>query len=468
MSENQTISFDEGPRRLNLRLRHLNRTLMTLALPAIIEYSLFSMVFFVDTMIVGWLRSETFLAATALSALAMFFINAPYIALSISASSIVSRSWGQGDRTAACRYTALALTLAFSTAALLALPGFLFSDSILKLLGAAPEVIAPGSRYLRILLLSCLFGLAVFTSNGIHRSKGDTVRAMWISILTNLINITASVMLAFGLGVPKLGFYGVAWGTVIARTAGALLSIGLLFSPRSIRLRPSHFRSVSAAMLSRLWYLAAPALAERLANTASYLLFMRLVAALGTTTLAAHQLTLQMESFAYMPAWGLAIAAATIVGQAVGARLDHIAEIAVRRLLITAGLAMGLLSVLFALAGPLLIRVFGATPEVLSLSGTALRISALELPFMAFTFIFVGALRGAGDTRTPLYASLLSTLVFRLGGTWLLAFKMDMGLVGVWLATAADWAARTAVLFWFFRKGVWKALHQKEIQRFRI
>lgn len=145
----------------------------------------------------------------------------------------------------------------------------------------------------------------------------------------------------------------------------------------------------------------------------------------------------------------------------------YIAEIAVRRLLIAAGLFMSLLSILFGAAGAWLVRVFGATPEVLDLSGLALRIAALELPFLAFTFVFIGALRSAGDTRTPLYVNLASTLIFRLGGTWLLAFYLDMGLAGVWLATAADWAVRSAALLWFFRKGIWKKLHQKEKNRFR-
>lgn len=467
MAENEFISGDQAPRRLNLRLRHLNRTLLALAAPAIIEYFLFSMVFFVDTLIVGWLRNEAFLAAAALSRMAMFFINAPYIALSISAASIVSRAWGERDRRTACRYTALSLLIAFSTAAGIATLGILCSHGIIKLLGGSPEVVRLGSGYLKILLLSCIFGQIIFTSNGIHRSKGDTMRAMWISILMNLINVFASIMLAFGIGAPRLGFYGVAWGTVIARTTGSLVSISWLFSARGIGLRPHHFLSISKVMLSRLWYLTAPALAERVANTGAYLVFMRVVAAMGTTILAAHQLTLQMESFCYMPAWGLAIAASTIVGQAIGAELEHIAEIAVRRLLITAGLSMGLLSILFALTGSHLVRVFGATPDVLTLSGLALRISALELPFLAFTFVFIGALRGAGDTKTPLFVGLFCTLLIRLPAVWLLSFVMGLGLAGVWLATAADWFIRTFALLYFFRKGVWKKLHQREKQRFQ-
>jgi len=128
---------------------------------------------------------------------------------------------------------------------------------------------------------------------------------------------------------------------------------------------------------------------------------------------------------------------------------------------------MGILSIVFALWGPQLVRIFGATPQVLDGAGTALRIAGLELPFMAFTFIFIGALRGAGDTKSALYVGLVSTVIFRLGGTWLLAFYLGWGLAGVWTATAADWAVRAAALFFFFRTGVWKKLHQLEKARFR-
>lgn len=466
MADNRSNHFPSSSGRLNLRLRDLNRTMAGLAAPAIFENLLFSLVFFVDTLIVGWLRDADFLAASALAGLAMFFINAPYIALAVSTSSIVSRLWGEGDRQSACRYAALSLTLSFSTAAVIAAVGYWFSESIIRLLGASGAVLPAGSRYLKILMLSCVFGLPLFTSNSIHRSKGDVLRAMWVSLLMNAVNLIVSVILAFGIGVPRMGFYGVAWGTVLARTAGAVVSVASLSARGSIGLNWGHFLKPTRIMLRRLWYLAAPALAERLSNTLVYVLFMRLVATLGTTTLASHQLALQMESFAYMPVWGLAVAATTLVGQAVGAQLEHIAEFAVQRMLAVSAVFMGLLSFIFAGWGPQLVRIFGATPEVLTGAGTALRIAGLELPFMAFSFIFIGALRGAGDTRSPLYIGLVSMLFFRLGGTWLLAFTLGWGLVGVWVATASDWAVRAAALFFFFRRGVWKKLHQIEKQRF--
>jgi len=467
MADSESYSIEQPVERLNLRLRDLNRTLAALAGPAVFENLLFSLVFFVDTLIVGWLRNENFLAASALAGLAMFFINAPYIALAISTASIVSRSWGEGDRQTACRYAALSLTISFATAAGIAAVGYWLSEPIIRLLGASEVVLPAGSRYLKILMLSCVFGLPLFTSNSIHRSKGDVMRAMWISVLMNIVNLVSSVVLAFGVGVPKMGFYGVAWGTVLARTTGAAVSLGTLFSRRSIGLSWDHFLKPTQVMLRRLWYLAAPALAERLSNTFIYVLFMRLVAMLGTTALASHQLAVQMESFAYMPVWGLAVAATTLVGQAVGAQLEHIAEFAVRRMLAVSAVFMGILSIVFALWGPQLVRIFGSTPQVLDGAGTALRIAGLELPFMAFTFIFIGALRGAGDTKSALYVGLVSTVIFRLGGTWLLAFSLGWGLAGVWTATAADWAVRAAALFFFFRTGVWKKLHQIEKARFR-
>lgn len=122
--------------------------------------------------------------------------------------------------------------------------------------------------------------------------------------------------------------------------------------------------------------------------------------------------------------------------------------------------------ILFAVFGGDIVRIFKATEPVLAAAATALRISALELPFLAITFIFMGALRGAGDTRSPLYVSLSGTLLVRLGSVYLLAFVLNWGLAGVWLATCLDWMARAAGLGYFFNKGVWKKIHHKEKIRY--
>jgi len=219
-------------------------------------------------------------------------------------------------------------------------------------------------------------------------------------------------------------------------------------------------------LMARLWRLAWPLLTERMGSSFVHLIFMRLVAGLGTTILAAHQITLQVESLAFMPAWALGIAATTITGQAIGARLEHIAEAAVRRMMMLATIVMLSLALLFVVFGPNIVHLFGATDDVIAQTAVAIRISAAELLFMAWTFTIMGALRGAGDTVSPLIVGLASTLIFRLGGTLLLAYVFDLGLPGVWIATAVDWAVRSVGLGIFFARGAWKRLHEQEKLRF--
>ena len=398
--------------------------------------------------------------------MATFFFNAPFVALAVGTASITSRSWGEESYEAARSNAGIALTISFIVSA--AVSGFflLFPYELLRLLGASETVSTVGVGYLRIQLVSLFFGQSMIVSNSVLRSVGRIFPTLWITGVMNLVNIVTSIMLAFGILAPRLGFEGVAWGTVISRVVGFASSVMVLSSAHGMEMRPGHFVRFTASRLKRLWHLTYPALAERLLNTASYMFFIRLVANLGTTILAGHQIALQVETFASMPTWGLAVAVTTVVGQAIGAELEHIAEIAVKRIVLTAGVFMVLLSILFAAFGPSIVLIFGATEEVLDLAGFALRIAALELPFMAFTFIFMGALRGAGDTRTYLYVSITSMIVMRVGSVWLLTHYFTLDLAGVWLATALDWFTRAVWLFLAFRRGVWKVLHHKEKARF--
>jgi putative MATE family efflux protein len=306
----------------------------------------------------------------------------------------------------------------------------------------------------------------MMVSNGMLRGMGDTFRPMLITGLMNVVNVVTSVMLAFGWFAPELGFYGVAWGTVIARTFGIFFSMGLLISRAGLDMRLRHFFAIEKNVLGRIWYLAWPAYIERGLSSFFYMLFMKMVAHLGTTVLAAHQIALQIENLAGLPAWGLAIATTTITGQAVGAGRHRVARIAVNKVILAVSVLTVTMCGIFLAFGPQIVSVFGATDEVVHLAGIATRLSAIELPFLAITFIFVGALRGVGDVRSPLYVSTISMVLCRLVGVYVLAYYFKLGLVGVWLSTALDWMVRSAGLWWFFKREAWTVLHEKEKARF--
>lgn len=453
---------------LDLRPSSLNRTIVRLAAPAIVENLLFSLVGFADTVIVGWLRDENFLAAVALASLAIFWANAPIQALAIATNSIVARTWGEKNFDEARRVSGHALLLSFATVIAIVLLGIWLAEPIIRLLGAEAIVVAPGTDFLQIVLLSSILGFPLMISNAIIRAKGDTASPMIITVIMNVINVAACIIMAFGFGpVPAMGLYGVAWGTVLARNVGGILSLGLLFThKRGIGMRFSNLTSLKRIVVRRIWHVSYPVLAERVLNTTSYAFFIWMVASLGTTVLAAHQIALNIESLVFMPSFGIGMAVSSILGQAVGSGRYRIGELAVKRTFWFSGTLMIITAILFLIFAPHVVGIYKATPEVLKLAETAVRISALELPLFAMCFIFMGALRGAGDTRSMMYVIVLSITLVRLPATWALAFALKLGIAGIWFATAMDWGCRALGLWLVYRRGVWKTIHRREKAKF--
>ena len=449
-----------APKRIDLREEMLNRTLLALAIPAILDHLLHSLVHVSDTLIAGWLHNEVILAAALLGGVISFLSSAPFFALTVAANSLVSRCCGAEKFEKARRYAGQCLSFAFMLAALIVVTGILLAGRLMDWIGAAPDVAPLAAQYLRILLVAALLGSPMWVANAIIRATGDTKTPMKISALTNLINIPLSIVLAFGLGpVPQLGLMGVAWGTVFSRSLGGVVALGVLLNhPRGLKVPFRLFWTWDRSLAADIWRLGAPTLLERIIWNGSYGVFTSIVAKLGTVSLAANNIALHVESLAFMPAFGAAHAVAAYVGQAVGANCSHVADLAVRRALKSTCFLMACLGMLFVLFGKQIAALFGATPEVVGLAGVALQISALEHPLMASGLILSSTLQGAGDTRSPLYVMTACILLFRFGVVYLFAITFGWGLPGVWLATAIDWAGRSIGLWGVFRVGKWRTI----------
>jgi putative MATE family efflux protein len=268
-------------------------------------------------------------------------------------------------------------------------------------------------------------------------------------------------VLIFGLGpIPRLELRGAALSTSLARAVGGVTALGILFSSRSpIGLRLVHLRKWNWQMIWRIMRLALPNIGETIVSRLGFMLYMRILASLGTVALAAHQIALRVESLAFMPGWGLAMAAAALVGQALGAQKVEVAEEGIRRTLVLGGATMALIGAVFVGFGASIVRVFGVRDTVLLASAASLvRISALELIGLCSVMILAGCLRGAGDTRTPMIVTLAGTILFRVPITYLFAIKLKGGLDGVWLATAVDWSMRALIMCFLYLRGRWKTV----------
>jgi multidrug resistance protein, MATE family len=280
-----------------------------------------------------------------------------------------------------------------------------------------------------------------------------------VMAIVNLLNITLSWLLVGGhMGMPELGVNGAAVGASVSRAMGGVLVIGLLLRGRSgLRLQLGGLR-LDRGLIRRILRIGMPVALDQLIFRLGMLAYMRTVAALGTVAFAAHQVALNAESISFMPGFGFAVAATTLVGQGLGARDPERAQRDVTvAFYVCAGL-MSALGVLFLVLPEQLIGFFTSDPEVIAQGVPPLRLVGVVQPFLSAMMVFAGALRGAGDTLTPMCVNGAGIWLLRVPLAWALTRIWSWGLLGVWIAMSLDMCVRGTVLFMRFRLGKWKTI----------
>jgi putative MATE family efflux protein len=436
----------------------LTRTVLTLATPAIGESLLSTMVLFANTLFLGRLQDDVTLAAVGLGSTFIWIANGLFRSVGVAATAMVARFVGRKDLRMATRVAAQAVVLGTVSALGTAVIGMLLSDNLLRLMGAEPEVVRQGSLYMNVILASSILSFPTFVAGGVMRGAGDTRTPMWIALIQNVWNIVVGYLLIFGVGpLPTLGLLGAGLATSTAGALAGCLALGALLSGRTaLQVEPRSLFIWDGTLAWRIVRLALPNLAREGVSRTGHILFMRIVAALGTAALAAHQIAVRVESLSYMPGWGFSLAAATLVGQSLGRGEEDAAVAAVQH---TAALACGVMGAIglgFAFFSHPLVAVFGANQQTLRLAGAALQIAALEQVPIALNMVLSAAFQGAGDTRTPMYVTLFGVLIFRVAVVYAFAIALGWGLRGVWLGTAADWAGRALLTVVLFRRGRWR------------
>ena len=444
----------------HLKPESLNRAIVSLALPAVLENLLVSAVFIADSFLIGHLNDPAALAAVGISGSYLFIANGLFMALSIGAMALVARAYGEGNEAQAKRMTGQAITLSVVFAVVCMAALFPLAEPFLRLLIADEEVIRQGALYIHIILSTSILAFPLQVMTGIMRATGDTRTPMYITLIMNALNIALAAALIFGFApIPALYIAGAGWGAALARAAGGLMALYVMVAGLSrLRMKLREMVVWDWGDVKRIWKIALPSIIDSVIQRVGFITFTGIVASLGTVVVAANQIANTIESLSFLPAWGFSIAAGTIVGQALGARNAPIAELATRRSMLLAVSAMSAAGVLFVIFGGDIARSFGATGDVLALATLAIQLAAIEQPFMALQMIYGGALRGAGDTRSPMIVSLVGVIFFRITAVYLLAVVLQGGLAGVWIGTAIDWAGRSAVMYLLYRRGKWKTL----------
>jgi len=306
-----------------------------------------------------------------------------------------------------------------------------------------------------------LFTFLNVTATAALRGAGDTLTPMKVNLAMNVVNLLGDYVLIFGhLGFPRLEVAGAALATSVARMVGATLLLWFLFSRRShLPLAGGDFWPLRPALLLRVVAVGYPASLERLIITTGQAVYTRMVATLGTVALAAHAISINVESLSFMPGLAVGTAATILVGQNLGANRPLEAVRSGWESWKVGAAIMGLMGVFFFLfPAPLIEVFFTRDPPIVSYGVLTLRIVAFAQIPMATAFVISGALRGAGDTRYVLYITVLSVWTIRLVTTYLLVVFWETGLAGAWLAMSADWLVRAILVTGRYRRGRWKLI----------
>jgi putative MATE family efflux protein len=428
------------------------KVILALAVPAMIENLLQTIVGFVDTLFVSKLGLASVTAVGVTNNILAVYM-AIFMAIGVGTSALIARNVGAGKFEEAKAIAKQSTWISAIVGLLFGIVTIFFAEPLLRIMGAEPKVLAEGVIYFRIVAVPSLFISLMFIFGSILRASGDTKTPMKVSVWINLIHIVFDYILIFGVGEFKgLGIAGAAWATVLVRVLGTIaLYYAIKKSKVSFPLltRTEH----KASEFTRpLLSLSTPTAIERLIMRLGQVLYMGLIVRIGTEVYASHTIAGNIEIFSYMPGYGLAVAATTLVGQNLGAKKE---KDAYRYGLLTTGIAMLFMSfvgVLLFFLSPWFATWFTHEKSVIDMVTTALRIDAFAQPALAAGLVLAGALQGAGDTKSPMYSTAIGMWLIRVIGVYVLGIQMGLGIAGVWLSIAVDLYIRAIYLFFRYKK----------------
>ena len=433
----------------------LNRAVALLAIPMVLEMAGESAFAVADAFFVARLGNEA-LAAVGLTESVLEIIYAIAIGLSMSTTAMVARRFGEKDERAAAKAGVQAIAVGIATSVLLGVVGVIWAPQLLRLMGATPETVEVGTTYTRVMYGTMAVIVLLFLNNAIYRGAGDAAMAMRSVWLANGINLILDPLLIFGVGpFPELGLTGAAAATVIGRGTGVAYQFWGFSRGRRLRVGAADVR-LDLAVIRRLLRISAGGVGQLLVSQASYVGLIRILAGFGTAVLAGYVVAIRVVIFIILPAWGLSNAAATLVGQNLGARKPDRAE---RAVYVTGAwnmLFMALVSVVFVTFAAQIIEPFIAEPNSRAAGTSALRIISYGYIFYAWGMVMLQAFNGAGDTATPTKLNFFVFWLFQLPLAWGLAHATGLGHRGVFCAIAVSYSLSAVIGIWLFRRGRWK------------
>ncbi len=439
------------------------RAILALALPALIQGLLTTIVFITDRLILAR-YSEVALGSMQISGPVGWISTTLFGSFTVGMASFIGRTWGAKQPNAAARYLGAGLWLSAIMGGVLACLGLLFTPELCDIMVNA-QTSTPELRVLAMIYLYYLFPstpLQIMSSALVsgHQAIGNTRHPMYATLGAGIVNLTVSVILVHGLfGCPEMGVEGAAIGTV---SAFAFAFFANLY-PVLTRKYPLKVRKPSILDLKRVGRLSLPAFGERGLYHGAYFIFCAYIGHLGNQAMSVHQGLIALESLGFISAHAFGVAAFTLSAQHLGANDPASAKTAIRRTAHLGVLALTLFALVLITFSQEFISIFVTSESSIALGSVCLMVVAYAQPLMVLTDIFSGAHRGAGDTKTPMWAAVMGPVCVRLFACWYLAFELDLGLVGIWLGSSLDWVVRTCFMGARTYGGKWLKVSQADI-----
>lgn len=425
----------------------IRRNVVRLSLPVLLSSLFQRLVSIVDIFLTGGLGAAA-IAATGLGQLLMFVTMTVFWGLSTGTTVVIAHLWGAGRREDAGRAALVACLACLVMTTVGSLAGGVWGGDMARLMGASPEVQAYAAEYIRLVFIWLIWTTGLNVLSAIMHGTGDTRTPMEAIILVNILHVFLAWPMIYGkLGLPPLGVKGAA---IAINTSECIGFTYLLI--RALSKRYIIFSRPDLQLFGRIWRIGWPVALERIAQQSGQLFYSSFIIGYGTTAYAAHQIGLSIESLSFMPGAGMGIAAASLMGQSLGARKIRRARISHNEALRLAVTVMSAMALIFLLIPQQLIGLFTGDPDVIRQGAVFLRLVAFAQLPLAISFVYAGSLRGTGDTFYVFLVTLLAMWGIRVALSWVASSWLHLSLYAVWGVFLIDWYFRGAAFAWRYYK----------------
>ncbi len=437
----------------------INKAIFLLSIPMILEMTMESVFAVVDIFFVSRLNNSDAVAVIGLTESLLALVYSVAWGVSMGATALVARRVGEKDPEGAAVAGVQAMIVGVVISLLVSLSGLFFYEDFLRLMGASASVIQIGSGFTRWMLVGNMTIMMLFLINGIFRGAGNAVVAMRALWLANLINMVLDPILIFGLGpVPAFGVEGAAISTNIGRGIGVLFQLYYLFSDKGIvKMNAKNFK-FDWKIISQVVQVSAGGTGQFLISSASWVFLARIISHFGSAAIAGYTIAIRVIVFTILPSWGMANAAATLVGQNLGAGQPERAEKSVWKTGFYNMVFLGFVMFIFLFLSAPILHFFSSDEMVIDYGTQCLQIVAFGYLFYGYGMVITQSFNGAGDTKTPTLLNFFGFWCFQIPLAYVLAIQLNFGPNGVYAAIAIAESAIAVAGIYLFKRGTWKTV----------